>query len=1130
MDDRNILSILAPSPFSSVSHNIVTKTVYVVSEIRVTGPRVRVNPVAVRRPTGEVVFKNNIPLRKDRLGWSADRSTPVKTTAEEDRLLSITLCNIEGCNEVKKEVQRLKTENSKLKQENLHLRQKQNQFDQTKPTVDKVAMWKIIGCVLLGIWVLGNLPGGHAAKIINQDQAPEALMLHEWCKNKPIYCHVTTLCDGWCKDDTVVKRTTARMKQSYNKVMYGDWKLKDYLPKSPSSMYSARIVKSVHETADAFGDKVFGPAREHVVGSLQWIFSTDCMLMILTSLVAGRGFYVLQVLLHVYWFARAVQRDDQTVLKECGLLAIALCGGYGFLARFTVMSALSPWTMLVVLLASTGQTDCVVAAVVMQIIITVIIVSAGLYQTRTHVDSQGNERETTLSMRDWMLAVSGDIVCNLGVVACMQVPFAVILVGFGMWTIWYGLQSVETKEYSYDASGATVRVSRRKCRRATFPWVSHQAKKALGAVVTEKVYEAAFPIRSDDGNLGQSFLMGGKLCILHHVTHGKGFSVNCAGQWLKNTGKLLKTVDLGLGQSLLCYAPMKEMAGKSNCKWTNKNENGWNMVGYINPEDSRREVVIYYGHWKAPQYVGTYEHQPGMSGAPVFNSAGRVCAVHYGAAGMEGLALAIPLIVDDVKEKNPDAKPITALQNAYANSTDDLVKTAELKRLLGFASKKQCPTEYHDAMREYGDWSFIPEKESVQEQDVKEQRKSGHLNDHDEPASKRWVTVQMQNMHQRFEEMFYDMCHEREEHPHDYDDVVEQKKKQKSLMKSKGMRKVATKLRNRGGLVNRTDLRRAGLGGVNFGRQFAEEEYDDYQAKGLDAGALRMMALERWLEKNGSVADSEESDESQTYAAHNYAEQGLFFSEANDNKMNDLENKVAELEERCRQLAEEAQISKKKVSTSLRRIKKKLPRDVDETDFQEIEQALKMNVTRWNFTPEGPHCSVERHEVPSCTIKEVLEDKHLKASPYCVTSMEECDSEGETTTSALLNGVEARMVCDGCLYCRVQTADYVPQATKKPPVRTKCGDTTTCYTGHLRFCKKGCTENDVPEQKGPCKKHCRHWHCHMTNAENGKLCLRPDCNNPFNTEKKKIEKQQETDQTKPTRTVGFEVPEGKQDF
>lgn len=112
--------------------------------------------------------------------------------------------------------------------------------------------------------------------------------------------------------------------------------------------------------------------------------------------------------------------------------------------------------------------------------------------------------------------------------------------------------------------------------------------------------------------------------------------------------------------------------------------------------------------------------------------------------------------------------------------------------------------------------------------------------------------------------------------------------------------------------------------------------------------------------------------------------------------------------------------------------------------------------------------------------------------PFATTSLQ--DDQGK---SVMICGARMIGACDGCQYC-----DGTEQASRRQPVKTKCEQLTTCYTGHVRHCRSGCTPDDETVPLQPCEKHCWHYWCHMTDADKGKFCDVEDCKNPFSIERK----------------------------
>lgn len=1119
MDPSNILAILKPVR-KSPNNSVVTRKVFVLREEEITGPRVRINRVCIQRETGDLVFKNTIPLRHDRKGWSAFRSTPVETTSVEDTLLDTKFCAFEGCANLRNQVQMLKRENADLKLDNMLLRQEKAKGETpvAGPTTPKMDVIKTTLVILGVLWFFGQMPLSEG-KTVERNITPEMV---QWCSNKPTYCFfMPTTCDAWCitppnASQGYYTRITRSVGGSYEAFADVLTSVKNSIvvPSKPAT-YTAKAGKILIKTTDKMTETVFGPARKAVGATLGWFFSAETLAALTAAMIVGNGFYLLQLLTCAHFLATAYHNGTDLVV-EIAMTLVALCGGYGFIARQTMTSGLSKWTSVVVVLAATGNFDCIVAAVFLQVVITATIIVVSGFQTHKTIDKEGNEKVRVLSLKEWLLAVTSDAVWSFSTIALLQIPFFVIVVLLVMWSIWYALQYTETKTYSYDTDSATVRVSERRARRAFIPFVVQQSKKALGAVVTEKVYESAFPIRGSNGCEGQAFLFSGKLCVLKHVTQGKDFSVKCAGVWVKVTGKLQRTINLEHGQVLLCYAPPQEMSGKRNCKHSDNNEDGWMMVGYINPEDGHREVQCFYARFTNPQYVGVYEHQPGMSGAPVFNASGRIVAVHYAANGINGLSVIIPLITDEPKDKNPDAPAITNLQNAYIE-TNDLARKAELKNLLRYASSKMCPDEYKQDMLNFGKWSFIDVSEKEvpvapsppENKDSVDQRRTGYLSDHDTPASKKWVTLQLGLLRGEIESLLFSMHHEQAEQLKTYDEAfseIESKmqddmEQRKSLAKSKGMRKVARKITRQGGLLKRGDLKKHGLKGVSFGKQFTDDEYQELLDKGMNPDSIRMMAIERWNLENGSgySDSSEESDESATYGDHG-VQQGFFSSlipgqkESHDQQLCDMENKIAEMQEKITKMERQSEISKQKVGKSLRRLRRKVAdKTIDSDDFDEaVEQVLVVDIATWDWEDgDVPLCHTEKHVVQGSSVQEAIDCGTMAACPFATTSLQ--DDNG---ASVMLGGVKMYDVCEGCQYCT-----GVEQVCKKRPHNTKCGEKTVCYTGHVRYCKKGCTMDDEPVPREPCTSHCWHYWCHAKKAEDGEPCTSATCKNPFSLEK-----------------------------
>lgn len=871
--------------------------------------------------------------------------------------------------------------------------------------------------------------------------------------------------------------------ESYMEMMYdtaSDFYAKTKFERS-SSPFVEETIRRTKKLVESTTEKFYDPAKEVLTSYFDTYVSADGMFSLLSLFITGNGFYFLQVTCQILLTARTWSNGGNITAEAC-ILLIALLGGYGFVARSALLGAMSPVSAISLVLAAVGNWDCAMTALLLQLAVFFYMMSTGYGQEVVTTDKDGNEKKITLGLRQWMLALVGDTVCIGFSVLIMQIHLTLFVLVIFLYATWYAMQFVETKDYTYDADGTSVHVRGRRTRRGYVPFVAQQKKRALGSIVTERVYEASFPIRSVDGNVGQAFLYAGKLCVLKHVTLGKLFSIQCAGAWIKVATKLQKELDIGHGQFLLCYAPPQEMAGKRHCKHTEVRETGWAMIGYINPETQKREVQCAYLHYADPQFSGAYDHMPGMSGAPVFNGDGRLVAVHYAANGLTGLSLQIPTIVDEPRAINPDAELITRLNKDYQDE-EDLKKKQELKVVLGAVSKGQMPesADAIRALRSYGHWSFDTDYTPTQ------QRKSGYLDDHHEPASKAWVTMQLKDALGDIEERFLDGC---------WSILHDEVQQGKSLKKSKGMKKAYARATNSGGTIDRHRMRRAARQhSRKIGKQFTEGEYEEL-LKEFSPETINKMAYERYCQLYGEPEVEEtyagDSDESQTYGQHDglwddYHEQFL----ATSKQLTNATNKIEDCMDRIKSLESKESDNKLRVNKVLRRIKRKLK----PADQEQVDQLLRVDIQEWSWNEEDkPTVKVETHVMES-SVEEMLACEELVPIAYASTSMM------DDKCSVNLLGARLYVACPGCSYC----SGTKEQASKRQPMRTKCGQLTTCYNGHIRHCKADdkCKDTDTFQLVEICKNHCNHYWCHKENAANGNPCTNPNCKNPYIAQQKK---------------------------
>nr|AVM87178.1 ORF1ab [Wenling crossorhombus astrovirus 1] len=1017
----------------------VAGDVLFITEEEVSVPRVRYNRIGLRRQCGELVLPNKISV-KGQKGWSVSRGCPVDITKVEEHILKLRICEENHCDEVRAELQRAKIELSQLRLENQLLRQGQSFKQEKEPSTSSSTMGtlKWFLCIIAFFWLAGKLKG------VSADD--------DYCywngESRPAFCDgfICTNFPSLCEEACTVSETWG-------------WTIP-----TPDNVISLAL-DAFQNMTEALGLTVFTPFREMLAGYTMEIISPKTMGVLVLYLMSGAGFYVMQLVVQIIYCAKAIE-SRTNIRREAALLGVAVFGGYCFMVRSVMATTLSQYSLIPVLLAATKNPGLLATGVFMQIGICSFILLSASYQTRIIIDKHGNEVKENVPFKAWLVHVITDTVTVLGTMLILQVPFTVIVALLFTYALWYGMQTVETKDYTITGDDCVIRSTGRKVRRMLVPFVSLQSKKTVGAVVTEKVYESAYPIRSADGNFGQAFLYNGRLNVLKHVTAGGSFFIKIAGNWQRVAAKLLKEAELGHGQKLLMYAVPPQLSGTKNCKYTEVRENGWMMVGYVNPEDDRREVQCFYGHWKDPQFVGVYEHMPGQSGAPVFDANGRLCAVHYAANGLNGLSLSIPIVENEPKARNPNAGPIANLQRAY-NDAEDPNEKAKYKRMLGNASRNAPLREDYDEYRAFGEWTFL---EGV------EQRRTGYLNDHDDGVDKKWVTTQLLSLRNDLISMLMPD-----------DDDTEQRK---SLKKSKGATKAARRLVNRGGVITRSDMRKLTKSGFRPGKAFTEAEYNDLLDQGFSVDHIRTMAMERiagYLEED----EYSSSDESMTYEPK---DQGLFGCD--NDRFSRLEANFTTLSHLVDQMQKQINEQKRNVTMAVRRLKKKVADG--QTVDHDLEQMLRVDITNWQFSDD-----VEPNRIShliDTDVQSLLKKDVLKVDPF---SSVQITADG---VAAALHGMTANIKCTGCKHC---TGDVKEQASRKPLVTTKCGERTTCYTGHLKYCKKGCTFEDAVTPATPCTKDCWHFWCHVELAKQGKPCTNSKCRNPWSIENRATTSQEQ---------------------
>nr|UVF58760.1 MAG: ORF1a [Goby astrovirus 2] len=1075
MDFSNINNIL----FEEDIFNKKETCTILFSQIkRVNIPLCRHTERGVVRTNGQYIVPNRYPQNRRLRGWDCKSKKEVYITDSELELI-IGKCNRKSCTTLNSQVRELKREVASLKLQLLTQPAKEIYQQKVKTEVhakqSTMQTIKAVMFIIAGLWILSMLVPTQAFTIPGfYYQSPEPTFRE--------------------KAANMARETYASFKETATNTMQHSVSWARNLGNSVTdvigmihrprfqwvlNLEETMRLRSYTSTVLGFLEGVLSPIREYLASLFDATWGMEWVTVVVLVVMSRNGLYIFQNCLQIYNCATSMAFGACAIMYEVGHLLVTLCGGYSFAVRAAEKMVMCPYSTYVLLLAATGIPQLVYMSIAIQIIISMIVIFGKDYKSLIVVDDNGNEKVMVLSMWALAVAIAKDQAFIYGAVALLQVPLGVLGLGLLCYGFYKGCSEVEVEPFEYKTDGAKVMVCRRKVRKMLSPWVRAQSKRAVGAVVNEKVYEAAFPVRGLNGELGQGFLYCGKLCVLKHVTQLRPFSINCAGKWIEMKTKLQNEMPLAGGQTLLCYALPEELSGVKHCKSTDVRENGWMMIGYVNPDTYNREVQCFYGTWSEPanQFTGVYEHMPGMSGSPVFNKSGRLVGVHYGAAGLVGVIAPIEPIPTTPRKKNPNSEAITKLSEAYQAEPDGTERKAALRRLLGHQAKGACPEEDKEAMKGFGEWTFLQAKNS------------GYLDDHHEVATQAWVVKQMITMWEQVEALLN----------------APREQKKKSLAKSKGNRKQLHRFLKAGGLMTRASLHAFRLPAAAIGRQFTEQEYEELQ-KSHSADAIRTFAVKRYLQKYENDDDSEEydtdgyeSDESMTYREKDYEvqDQSKKPKDARDQllcsvtkeHLEQIKERIEKIERENAELKERQRVQKEKFSKTIRKLSDKVKTKMPEVS----EQLLRVESEDWEWEDGKPIVTKEVH-ITEMSLDEALAVHGVCISPFSTVTLT------DDTQCVTINGAKMDMgPCEGCAECKPELKE---QASKKRPVKAACGAITTCYAGHLRYCAKGCKPETPTTPIDMCEKSCVHYWCAKTKYDAGKPCTRTQkCSNAFCVEK-----------------------------
>nr|UVF58754.1 MAG: ORF1a [Istigobius nigroocellatus astrovirus] len=1032
---------------------------------RVNIPLCRHSERGVVRTSGEYIVPNRYPTNPKLRGWDCKNRREVFLTDAELELI-IGGCKRKSCTTLKSQVTALKREVASLQLKLLTQTNVQQPIKPSRASQTTMEKLRIIILIIAGLWILSGvvpvrgftIPGTYSYRYVEPTFREQVGSMAKDVYNTVKETATSTVTDSvsWARGvgQWAIDGISSLHRPRFQWVVNLDETMR-------LRAYTAAILNTM--------EGVLSPIREYLASLFDATWGMEWVTIVVLVVMSRNGLYVFQNGVQIYNLASAMPFGFYTIAYETGHFFVTLCGGYSFAVRAAEKMVMCPYSIYVLLLAATGIPQLVYMGIALQMVISMIVIFGKDYKSLVVTDDQGNEKVMVLSMWALAVAIAKDQAFIYGSVAVLQVPLGVLGLGVICYGFYKGCSEVEIEPFEYKTDGTKVTVCRRKVRKMLSPWVKAQSKRAVGAVVNEKVYEAAFPVRGLNGELGQGFLYCGKLCVLKHVTQLRPFSVNCAGKWVEVKTKLQNEMPMSGGQTLLCYALPEEMSGVKHCKSIDTRENGWMMIGYVSPESYNREVQCFYGTWNesACQFTGVYEHMPGMSGAPVFNKSGRLVGVHYGAAGLVGVIAPIEPIPTTPRKKNPNSEAITKLSEAYQAEPDGTERKAVLKRLLGHQGRGACPEEDKEAMKGFGEWTFLQAKNS------------GYLDDHKDVATQEWVVKQLVLLWDKVEALLH----------------APREQKKKSLAKSKGNRKRLARFLKSGGIMTRASLHAFKLPTGIVGKQFTEQEYEELQ-KSHSADAIRTFAVKRYLQKYEDADDSDEyesdgyeSDESMTYKEKTFDVRDQFLCSVSKEHLQELANRIEKVEKENAELKERQRVQKEKFAKTIRKLSDKVKNKLPDVS----EQLLKIESEDWEWDDGKPTVKKEVHIV-DMPLDEAMAVHGILLSPFSSVTLTEEDK------CVTINGAKMDMPqCEGCCECKPETKE---QASKKQPVKAACGALTTCYSGHLRYCAKGCKPETPTSPIEPCEKSCVHYWCAKTKYDAGKPCTRTQkCNNAFCIEK-----------------------------
>lgn len=176
-----------------------------------------------------------------------------------------------------------------------------------------------------------------------------------------------------------------------------------------------------------------------------------------------------------------------------------------------------------------------------------------------------------------------------------------------------------------------------KCAKRCGPFYNLQARNA-GTRTTPAMLRNTYML-TDTGMQSNSFLYNSKLYLIKHgyagapcaYPHGEGVPVAL-------DVKKAREIAMNADQALIEVPAPQTLNGKSAAR--GNMENGWHTM--VSCNERGPACWTFYGTWNGTQLTGLTHNEPGMSGAPVYDSEGKLVAVHVGGKGDLAVMLRFP--------------------------------------------------------------------------------------------------------------------------------------------------------------------------------------------------------------------------------------------------------------------------------------------------------------------------------------------------------------------------------------------------------------------------------------------------------------------------------------------------------